>query len=101
MALVELSNLRPGAPTDIAVARLVQIRIRDPRQAAKPIVSSCQFVRERLVLEEAALRRGADCLLVQGHGFNVSAFEASPFRRSQRVLMRKSRWTALRPTLKR
>src|ERR1700760_290286 len=101
MALVELSDLRPGPPADIAVAGHVQIGICDLLQAAKPVVSSCQFVGERLVLEEAALRCRPDCLLVQRHGFDIPPFEARPFRRDQRVLMSEGRRTALRPTLKR
>src|ERR1700676_5029092 len=100
MALVELSDLRPGSPADMAFAAFVKIAICDLLQAAKPVVSSRQFVGERLVLEEAALRRRADCLLVQRHGFDIPPFEARPFRRDQRVLMSEGRRATLRPALK-
>src|SRR5271154_7381860 len=101
MALVELSDLSPGAPADIAVAGFVQKSICHLFETAKTVESSCQFARERLVLEETAFRRQADCLLVQPHGLDVPSFEARPFRRDQGVFVRECRRTALRPSLKR
>src|SRR5258707_2655713 len=101
MALVELSDLGPGAPADVAVARLVQISICHLCETAKAVESSCQFTGERLVLEETTLRRRADCPLVQWHGLGVPSFEARPFRRDQGVFMRERRRAALRPSLKR
>ena len=99
--MVELSNLNPGSPADVAVAGLVQIGICHLSEAAKAVESSCQFAGERLVLEEAALRRRVDCLLVQRHGLDVPSFEARPFRRDQGVFMRERCRAALRPALKR
>src|SRR6267142_127879 len=81
MALVELSDLGPGAPADVAVAGLVQISICYLFETAKAVESRCQFAGERLVLEEPALRRQADRLLVQRHGLDVPSFEAPPLRR--------------------
>src|SRR5258707_2602360 len=101
VAVVELSDLSPGTPADVAVAGLVQIGICHLFETAKAIESSCQFAGERLVLEEASLRRQADRLLVQRHGLDVPSFEARPFRRDQRVFMRERRRAALRPSLKR
>src|SRR6266702_8558564 len=101
MALVELSDLSPGAPADVAVAGLVQISVCYLFETAKAVESSCQFAGERLVLEEAALRRQADRPLVQRHGLDVPSFEARPLRRDQCVFMRERRRTTLRPSLKR
>src|ERR1700733_1682600 len=101
MALVELSDLSPGAPADVAIAGLVQISVCHFFEAAKAVESSCQFAGERLVLEEAALRRQADSPLVQRHGLDVPSFEARPFRRDQRVFMRERCRAALRPSPKR
>src|SRR5258707_5301793 len=101
MVLVELSDLGPGAPAGVAVTGLVQISICYLFETAKAVKSSCQFAGERLVLEEAALRRQADRLLVQRHGLDVPSFEARPFRRDQDVFMRERRRAALSPSLKR
>src|ERR1700748_2753483 len=101
MTLVELSDFRPGSPADIAVAALVQIGICNLLEAPKPVVPSCQFVGEGLVLEEVALRRRPDCLLVQRHSIDIPPFKARPFRRDQRVLMSEGRRAARGPTPKR
>src|SRR5882724_3083386 len=101
VALVELCDLCLGAPAGVAVAGLVQIDICHLVETAKAIESSCQFARERAVLEEAALRGRANCPFVQLHGLDVSSFEACPFRRDQGVFMRERRRAALRPPLKR
>ena len=47
------------------------------------------------------LRRQADRPLVQRHGLDDPSFQARPFRRDQRVLMRERRRAARRPSLKR
>src|SRR5712672_2330032 len=101
MVLVELSDLGPGAPAGVAVAGLVQKSICYLFETAKAVESSCQFAGERLVLEEAALRRQADRLVVQRHGLDVPSCEARPLLRDQRVFMRERLRAALRPSLKR
>src|SRR6266852_7787024 len=101
VALVELCDLSQGSPAGVAVAGLVQIDICDLFETAKAVESSCQFAGERLVLEEAAFRGRADCLLVQPYGLDVPSFEACPFRRDQGMFMRKGRRAALGPSLKR
>ena len=100
VALVELGDLGQRSPAGVATAGLRKVDVRQLFETAKVVELGGQLAGERLVLEEAALRGGADRLVKETHRLHVVAFEARPFRRDQGMLMRERRRAALGPPCK-
>ena len=65
MELIELPHLAIGAPTEVAVAGIPQIAMRDLLEAARRIEACGKLVGERLVVHEAVVAGGADGLFVE------------------------------------
>src|SRR5882724_12791715 len=97
MGLFELSHLADGTPTEIAIACVAKVGIRDLLKATRRVEPGGDFVREALVLDETMLARQLDRLLVEAHRVEVAAFDASHLCRHQGVFIKKCLWTALCP----
>src|SRR3977135_4040184 len=65
MELVELQDFASCAPSEIAVAGISQVRIRDGPEPTCTVEASRNFVRERFVLDEVVLTGRPDSLFVQ------------------------------------
>src|SRR6185312_2931729 len=74
---VELSHLPVGAPTQITVPGVPEIRVGDGLEPERHIETRRYLVGQALVLNEAVLSGYPDGLLVQSHCVNGSAFDAS------------------------
>ena len=102
MAAVELRDLGRGAPSGVALARLVQMDVCHLVEPVKAEEQRRQFGGEGLVLKETALRGQADGPVVEPHGLNVACpSRHRPFRRDQGVLVRERRRAAFRQPRKR
>src|ERR1700678_804727 len=73
---VELPDLSVGAPTQIAVAGMAQVDIRELIEPARPVEARGHFVGDRFVVDKAIVTRRTDRLLVQVLGIEHPVFEA-------------------------
>ncbi len=67
VALVELLHLGVGAPAEVAGAGLAQVGVGGREQAARAVKPRGELAGDGLVLDEAALSRRGDGLLVEPH----------------------------------
>src|SRR5262249_21232014 len=93
---VELSHLAGGAPAQVAVPRVPQVRVRDRLEPARGVEAGRALVRERLVLNEPVLAREANGLLVAAFRVELPAVEACDLCGDQRGAIREVLGTAPR-----
>src|SRR5262249_29599933 len=74
--MAELPTFPIGSPSEVAIAGVPQIRMRDRLEAACRVEARSEFVGECLILDEAARACRADPLLVESHGIDVATFDA-------------------------
>ena len=82
--LVELPHLAVGAPTQIAVAGVLQIHTGDLLESTRRVEARGEFVGERLVVNKAVGPGRADGLFVKTLGVELAAFDAGNLRADQR-----------------
>lgn len=73
---VELLNLAIGAPTQVAVAGILKVDPGDLLKSPRRVEARCQFVGERLVMDEITVSRAADRLFVEVHRIGFAIFDA-------------------------
>ncbi len=98
--LLELPHLAVGAPTQIAVAGVPQIQMRDLLEAARRVEARGELVGERLIVDEAVGARRADGLFVKPLGVELAAFQAGDLGADQRGAVLEVLRAILRPDLK-
>src|SRR6185369_16577193 len=84
MRLLELSSLSFGAPTQVAVPRLLQVGSRNLLEAARRVKASGAFVGDGLNVDEALGVRRTCSLLVQVLSFEHATFDPGDFRSNDR-----------------
>src|ERR1700735_3192318 len=77
---VELPHLSLGPPTQIAVARIAQVDIRELVEPARPVEARGHFVSDRFVVDEAIVTRRTDGQRVKTHRVKLAALDASNLR---------------------
>src|SRR6266404_3369009 len=75
MRLVELSHLPDGSPTEVAVAGVPQIQIRDLLEPTRRVKARGPFVGNRLIVNKAICAGRADRLLVETLSIELAAFD--------------------------
>ena len=80
----EIARLAVGAPAEIAVARLAQVRVGDEHEAAPAVEARGRFVGDRFVVDEAAVARRADRRFVQALGLLAIAVDPRELRGDER-----------------
>src|SRR5262249_51089693 len=75
--LIELPDLPIGAPTEIAVTGISQVRMRDGVEPTCRVEPSRQLVGARLVVDELVLARGSDRVFIQALRIKLSSLDAS------------------------
>src|SRR5258708_6279807 len=75
ISLVELPHLSDGPPTEITVAGIPQIQVRDLLEPTRRVKARGQFVSDRLIVIKAICTGRADRLLVQAHRLGFAAFD--------------------------
>ncbi|CAB3810405.1 hypothetical protein LMG28614_07270 [Paraburkholderia ultramafica] len=73
---LELPYLAVGTPTQVAVARVLQIHPGNLLKTARRIEAGREFAGERLIVDKAMLLRRVDRLLVELLGVKHAAFDA-------------------------
>src|SRR5262245_44283604 len=76
MVFLELPDLSVGAPLEIDVARVPQVVLRNPVEAAAPVKARGKLQRQGLVVEEAIVTSRANGLLVELHGVGIPCLDA-------------------------
>jgi hypothetical protein len=51
--LIELSHLATGSPTQVMIARLAQVEMRDVLEATSHVEARGELVRKRLIVDKA------------------------------------------------
>src|SRR5262244_2084443 len=82
--LVELPHFSVGSPTNIALASVPQVRIRDRVQAAGRVEARRNLASERLDMDEAVGAGRADRLFVELLVIERATFDARELRTDQR-----------------
>src|SRR5262249_17235985 len=82
--LLELSHLPNSSPTEIAVAGVAQIQIRDLLEPACRVKARRQFVSDRLNVNKAICACRAYRLLVEMLGIELAAIQSGDLRLDQR-----------------
>ena len=82
--LIELPHLPIGSPTQVAVAGVAQIHIRDLLEPTRRVEARGEFVGERLVVNKAVGAGRADGLFVEALGLELAALRARDLRADQR-----------------
>src|SRR5262244_2510082 len=78
--LIELPHLSIGAPAQVTVTSISQIRMGNGLEATRRIKAGSQFVRERLVVDEGACTRRPDGLFIELLGIEHPAFNPRDLR---------------------
>ncbi|CAB3810364.1 hypothetical protein LMG28614_07258 [Paraburkholderia ultramafica] len=99
ISLVELLYLAVGTPTQVAVARVLQIQPGNLLKTARRIEAGREFAGERLIVDKAMLLRRVDGLLVELFGIKHAAFDAGDLRPDQCGTVFEILRTILRPDL--
>src|SRR5882724_3300012 len=81
--LFELPDLSFGAPTKVAMPRVLQIDVRDLLKTACRVEAGGEFVGESLVVHKAVSPCRANRLFVQVHGIERATFDPRDFRPDQ------------------
>src|SRR5580693_358533 len=75
--LVNLPHLAEGAPAKITVACVPKVGLADCLEAAHGVKPRSHLMGDRFVLDEAVLTCRLNGLLIQVHGVEIAALEAS------------------------
>ena len=75
MKLFELPHLAIGSPTQIAVARVLQIHTGNLLEATRRVEAGSEFIGERLIVDKAVGAGRADGLFVEALGIDFPAFD--------------------------
>src|SRR2546430_1745141 len=97
MELVELKDFASCAPSEIAVAGISQVRIRDGPEPTGSVEASRKFVRERFVVDEIVLASRPDRRFIQALRIEFSPLDASNLGADQQRTVLEILWTILRP----
>lgn len=89
---LELRDLAVGSPSEVAVARLAQLRIRDPLDAFLTVEASGEFVREGLELHEAMRTRELRRTIVAAGSIDRGPTQTSKLGFDERLAGRERRW---------
>src|SRR5258708_21822612 len=73
--LVELPHLSDGPPTEITVAGIPQIQVRNLLEPTRRVKARGQFVSDRLIVNKAICTGRADRLLVETLSIELAAFD--------------------------
>ena len=82
--LVELPHLAVGSPTQVAVAGVSKVEMRDLIEATRRVEPRGELVSERLIVNKAVDAGRADGLLVQAFGIEFAAFQSGHLGADQR-----------------
>ena len=96
---VELPHLSVGPPTQIAVARMAQVDIRELVEPARPVEARGHFVGDRFVVDKAIGASRADGQFVKAHRVMLAALDTSNLRGYQCGAVLKILRAVLRPDL--
>src|SRR5262245_15685279 len=97
MELIQLPHLAIGAPTQITVARVPQVEMRDLLEATRRVEARGHFVGERLIVNKAIDASRTDGLLVQAHSLDIAAFNPGDLGADERRAVFEIRRAMLRP----
>ncbi len=97
--LIELPHLAIGSPPQIAVPGVSQVDMRYFIEAMGRVEARSKFVGERLVLDEAIDAGRSDAPLIEPHGVDIAAFQASDLGSDQRGAVFEVLWALLGPDL--
>ena len=75
--IVELPHFRIGPPKEIAIAGILQIRLRDRLKSMRRIEARGELIGDRLVVDKFTGAGGADGLIVKAHCGKFIAVDAS------------------------
>src|ERR1700738_833130 len=100
MKLFELPHLSSGSPTQVAVARVPQTQLGESFQPPRRVVTRGEFIRERLIVDEAVCLCRTDGLFVEELGIELAALQTGDFRPDQRGAVLKILRAILRPYFK-
>src|SRR5215470_18402281 len=84
MPLLQLPHLAIGAPTPVAVARILQMQLRDLLEPTRRVETRGELVRDSLVVDESVAAGRPVGLLVQAHRIEIATFDAGDLRADQR-----------------
>src|SRR3984893_16210092 len=84
MKLFELPHLAIGSPTQIAIARVLQIHAGDLLEPARRIEAGSEFIGDRLIMNKAVGAGRADGLFVEAFGIELPAFDPRDLGADQR-----------------
>src|SRR6266851_9972669 len=87
--LVELTHLPNGSPTEITVASVPQIQVRELLEPTRRVKARGQFVSERLIVNKAICAGRTDRPFVETLSIELAAFEARDLGGDQRRPVRK------------
>ena len=97
MDICKLPHLAVRPPTNIAIARSLQIDAGKLFEATRAVEARGQFVSERFVVNEAVVAGGADGLFKETLRVKFSALEAGDFGAGKESAIREALRAILRP----
>src|SRR6516164_7786171 len=98
--LVQLLHLAPGAPPEIARARVSEVTVTDRLEAAIEVEPTRDFVGYSLIVNETVITSRQDRFFVETLGVQLPAFNARDLCGDQRCAAPEVGGAALRPNFK-